>query len=335
LKKKAFTFTPDPNAVPQIHIAVAIDPNAVAVASVAVAIDPNAAAPVAAAPVAVAPVAEVAPVAVAPRPSVVPMRFLCIGCGSMGLSILHGLSRYKPENLELHAYNRSKSCYKYLEPKQVICHADIHDAVRQADFILLTLSPEVTLDILKDILPSIPKNTVIISAAAHVSLKSLMRTVQNRWPVVRILPNIPTSIGEGTFAICYDDPLLSAPQAGEISSLFENIGKVIPLPEKRFASFIAIFGAGPVYIFYCMEAIAEAAVHLGFDRPEANALSKRLFDSTSKFASKASQSPTTLREHVCSPAGINIQLIQHLDQHALKGYLVEAILKANELAQDG
>ncbi len=251
----------------------------------------------------------------------------CIGCGNMGGAILGGLSRLS--GVHLFGYNRTPSRLDALKDKGVIAVDTIPALAAQSDLLLIGVKPYLVEQALAEALPALRPETVILSIAAGVSLSDLKKAVQGRCPVVRVMPNTPALVNAGIFALALDDPALGQDGRQATVDLFSALGRVLVLPEGKFPAFTALIGCGPAYVFHFMDALAEAGVTLGFTRQEALELVAQLVLGSAKLAAQPGSHPAILREQVCSPAGVTIAAINHLDRTAVRGHLIDAVLAAH------
>ena len=65
----------------------------------------------------------------------------------------------------------------------------------------------------------------------------------------------------------------------------------------------AISGSGPAYLFFVVEAMIEAGVHLGLPRDTATELVVQTMLGSAKLLRETGEHPTVLRERVTSPGG--------------------------------
>lgn len=247
--------------------------------------------------------------------------FGCIGCGNMGSAILGGLESQK--NISLIGYDPSGNV------PCTACDSNI-ELARQADFILLAVKPDSVETVLEDIQPALTKDKVIISIAAGVSMETLKKHSGEKCPVIRCMPNTPAMVGEGIFAFCFEDPSLTEMQQTAVQTMFKQLGQVMVLPESKFNAFTAIAGCGPAYVLYFIEAVTEAAVSVGFHRNDATEMAINLFKGTTKLADESDHHISVLREMVCSPAGVTIAAVNHMDRTAIRGNIIDSIFKAQD-----
>ena len=73
--------------------------------------------------------------------------------------------------------------------------------------------------------------------------------------------------------------------------------------EKLVAMATAVSGTGPTYVFLVMEALIDAAVHLGFPRHMAHDLVIETLEGSTLFAKQSGMHPAELRNMVTSPGG--------------------------------
>ncbi len=255
----------------------------------------------------------------------------CIGCGNMGGALLGGLSQLP--GIRLFGYNRTPSRLTPLTAKGIVAVDTIPDVAAQADMLIIGVKPYLVEQTLAAALPSLRPETVVLSIAAGVSLADLQKSVQGKCPVVRVMPNTPALVNAGIFALVLDDPALSQADNQAVIDLFSVLGQVMVLPESKFPAFTALIGCGPAYVFHFMDALTEAGVTLGFTRQEALQLVAQLVLGSAMLAAQPGNHPAILREQVCSPAGVTIAAMNHLDRTAVRGHLIDAILAAYAKAE--
>nr|WP_294513757.1 pyrroline-5-carboxylate reductase [uncultured Bilophila sp.] len=249
----------------------------------------------------------------------------CIGCGNMGGAIIGGLAGMP--GLRLFGYNRTPERLAPLVAKGVTAVPDIPGLVAACDIVIIGVKPYLVGGVIAEALPALKPETLLISIAAGVTLEDLREAVRGRCHVVRVMPNTPALVGAGIFGI-QEDPELPEAVFRTVLDLFGLLGSTIVLPEKKFNAFMALVGCGPAYVFHFMDALAEAGVTMGFTRQEALDLVTGLVLGSAKLAALPGSHPAILREQVCSPAGVTIAAINHLDRTAVRGHLIDAVLAA-------
>jgi len=90
----------------------------------------------------------------------------------------------------------------------------------------------------------------------------------------------------------------------------------------------AIRYTGPAYVFLVMEALIDAAVHIGFPRHIAHDLVIETLEGSARFAKHSGDHPAVLRNAVTSPAGTSAAAIHELESGRLRTVLSEAVWAA-------
>jgi len=260
-------------------------------------------------------------------------RFGCIGCGNMGAAILRGLAGR--DDLELLGYDADQAKVQQLHGELGVTVAtSVHQMVEEADYLLVAVKPNQVRHLLEDCASRLRPSQVLLSIAAGVTLTQLKTWSSGVCPVVRVMPNTPAMVQQGVFAICLEDPTLKDAHKRFVMELFSGLGQAHELGEKSFDAFTAIVGSGPAYVFYVMEALVEAGVTLGMQRPQATEMVKGLFSGSAALASESEFHLSVLREMVTSPAGTTIAGTNVLDALGVRSALVEAVKEACERSRE-
>ena len=109
-----------------------------------------------------------------------------------------------------------------------------------------------------------------------------------------------------------------------------STGRVIQVPERQQDAVTAISGSGPAYLFFVVEAMIEAGVHLGLPRTTATELVVQTVVGSAKLLRETGEHPAILREQVTSPGGTTAAAVRELEDHKVRA----AFLTAMEAARD-
>jgi len=145
---------------------------------------------------------------------------------------------------------------------------------------------------------------------------------------VRSMPNTPARIGRGV-TVWYATPETTSEQRAQASALLGALGTELGVDdEKLVAMATAVSGTGPTYVFLVMEALIDAAVHLGFPRQLAHDLVIDTLDGSTVFAKQSGKHPAELRNMVTSPGGTSAAALHELESGRLRTVLSEAVWAA-------
>lgn len=250
-----------------------------------------------------------------------------IGVGNMGKAIINGLASLS--DIELHGVDPNKDNLELMAQScRLIQHESPASLAQACDYIVLAVKPQHAESVVKEITSYLDEDKCFISICAGIPLAQFKQWIEERCPVVRVMPNTPALVAEGVSAICLDDTVLTEEMRRFVPHLFEGIGQAHILPEKQFDAFTGVIGSGPAYVFYFMEAMIESGVALGLTRTQADEMVKGLFFGSAKLARESDFSVSQLREMVTSPGGTTIKALMHFDRQAIRGDIIDGVFES-------
>ncbi len=205
--------------------------------------------------------------------------------------------------------------------------SDNVDAVEGADIVLLGIKPQMLTRVGREIGPRLQRGQVVLSVLAGATTKALIGTLGHN-QVIRAMPNTPARLGKGV-TVWYATPETSPEQREQAAHLLGALGVQIEVDdEKMVAMATAVSGTGPTYVFLVMEALIDAAVHLGFPRHVAHDLVVETLEGSALFAKQSAMHPAELRNMVTSPGGTSAAALHELESGRLRTVLSEAVWAA-------
>ncbi|HEX3207244.1 MAG TPA: pyrroline-5-carboxylate reductase [Propionibacteriaceae bacterium] len=252
-----------------------------------------------------------------------------LGAGVMGETVLSGLLRAGWHADQIVATDRRLERQRELTARYGIKMLENTEAVAEAETVILVVKPQDMSDLLSEIAESIKPGTLVVSLAAGVDTTFIESRLPEGVAVVRVMPNTPAQVDEGMAAI---SPGLHSTQdhLDRVTEILSATGRVITVPERYQDAVTAISGTGPAYLFFVVEAMIEAGVHLGLPRDTATELVVQTMLGSAKLLRETGEHPTVLRERVTSPGGTTAAAVRQLEDHKVRA----AFLRAMEAARD-
>ena len=200
-------------------------------------------------------------------------------------------------------------------------------AVRKADIVVLSVKPQVLSAVYTDLKGAFRPSTLVVSIAAGVSVTSIAAGLKHK-SIVRTMPNTPAQVGEG-MSVWTATEAVSDRQREQAGTLLEALGKQLYVRDEEFLDkATAVSGSGPAYVFMLIEALIDAAVHLGWSRSEAREMVIQTVRGSAIFAERSTLHPAEMRNMVTSPGGTTADAIYQLDKGAFRTVLSKAVLAA-------
>jgi pyrroline-5-carboxylate reductase len=142
---------------------------------------------------------------------------------------------------------------------------ELRRAVDQAHLLIIAVRPDGIGKLLNTI-GRIERSITAISLAAGVPLAKLRARLGPPVGWARAMPSPVCRSGRGLTAVTFESAV-SPGVRREVKQLFERVGQVLEIPERKFDAFTVTYSSGHGY--YALAALAGAAQKVGLDRKTA------------------------------------------------------------------
>jgi pyrroline-5-carboxylate reductase len=252
-----------------------------------------------------------------------------IGTGVMAESMIAGLIRGQlvtPDQV-IASHPRTERREQLARDHRIRVTSSNVEAVTGADVVVLAVKPQMLARVGREVGPCLAPGQLVLSVIAGATTAALEGFLGHR-ELVRSMPNTPAQIGRG-MTVWYATPETTPDQRAQAKALLSSLGSEIEVDdEKLVAMATAVSGTGPTYVFLVMEALIDAAVHLGFPRHVAHDLVVETLEGSTLFAKQSGSHPAFLRNMVTSPGGTSAAALHELESGRLRTVLSEAVWAA-------
>ncbi|TQS73405.1 pyrroline-5-carboxylate reductase [Rhodobacteraceae bacterium] len=247
-----------------------------------------------------------------------------LGCGKMGSAMLSGWLNGGLSADAVHVIDPNPSAW--LKSTGVHLNGDLPHAPA---VVLIAVKPQMMGEALPSLRAMGEGQTLFISVAAGITIRTYTELLGEKTPVVRAMPNTPAAIGRGITAIC-GNPSTTADDLDVADGLLQAIGQVVRIDDEgQMDAVTAVSGSGPAYVFHMIEALANAGAAQGLPADLAMRLAKATVGGAGQLAEDAEEDPGTLRSNVTSPGGTTAAALEVLmDPQSGFPALLERAVKA-------
>ena len=256
-----------------------------------------------------------------------------LGAGVMGETVLSGLIRAGWDADRIVATDRRPERQRELTERYRITMLENTEAAAEADTVIVVVKPQDMAELLDEIAPVLRPGTLIVSLAAGVDTAFMESRLGEGIPVVRVMPNTPALVDEGMFAIS-GGTHSEQKDLDHVTEILASTGRVVTVPERYQDAVTAVSGTGPAYLFFVVEAMIEAGVHMGLPRDVATELVVQTMLGSAKMIRETGEHPTVLRERVTSPGGTTAAAVKVLEDHKVRAAFLGAIEAARDRSRD-
>jgi pyrroline-5-carboxylate reductase len=259
------------------------------------------------------------------------MKIAFIGGGNMGEAMLSAiLARKLSQPQAISVSDISQPRRQYLEQKYGVAVTDDNRlAIKRADVVVLAIKPQNLAEVVAGLNGQLKPAQLVLSIVAGARIDTLCRGLDHNC-VVRAMPNTPAQIGEG-ITVWAATAEVTEQQKGWAGSILGAMGKEIYVDDEKYLDMAtAVSGSGPAYVFLFVEALVDAARHIGLPRDMAQELVLETLLGSGHFLQKSGKQPLELRRMVTSPGGTTAEALRQLE----KGKFTELVKRAVKAAYD-
>ena len=252
------------------------------------------------------------------------MKYGFLGCGNMGGAIARALSK-KTKNI---AVSDRSGKAKQLAQELGVAYSDNASIASSCDRIFLAVKPHMMKDMLLPLQDTLAKRKpLLITMAAGLEIRQIEEFAGTHLPVIRIMPNTPTSVGKGVIPYCANDLVAEDMKVDWLEDM-EMCGLLDPLEERLMDVASALSGSGPAYLYLMLEAMADGGVACGLPRAKALDYAAMTMAGAAEIYLSTHTHPGALKDAVCSPGGSTIAGVRVLEERGFRGAAMDCVCAA-------
>ncbi len=252
-----------------------------------------------------------------------------IGGGAMAGAMIGGLlNSHAVESKAITASDPHADRIQDLEKRfGVATTGDNLKAARNAEIVILSVKPQMLRFVFRDLCGKLGKDALVLSIIAGARIESMTQGLKHG-AIVRSMPNTPAQVAEG-MTVWTSNAAVTAAQREQAQTILKAFGKELYVADEAFLDMAtAISGSGPSYVFLFMEALIDAAVHLGFSREDARTLVTQTVRGSAIYAEHSPSHPAEMRNLVTSPGGTSAHALYQLEKGGFRTLLSKAVWAA-------
>jgi pyrroline-5-carboxylate reductase len=193
--------------------------------------------------------------------------------------------------------------------------------------LMLGVKPQMLGDVAPG-LQAVTTGAMLVSILAGTTTATLAAKFPKARAVLRVMPNLPVSIGKGVVglhgALCDEDRAAA-------NTLMAPLGLVEWIAdEAHFDAVTALSGSGPAFVYRFIDALARGGAALGLPADQAARLALATVEGAGLLAAGSAVSPAELAERVASKGGSTRKGLDVFDADDALVRLAAAALEAAE-----
>ena len=260
-----------------------------------------------------------------------------IGGGNMAEALIKGIVAsgiYEPENVLVSDIRADR--LEFLADIYGVTVAESNSQLAaQAGTVVLSVKPQMMIEVLEGVKDAIGSNKLVISIAAGITVANIA-AVLGEVAIIRVMPNTPALIGQGASALYANER--AKPSLEKALSVFSSVGKAVVVDDEDLIDAVtAVSGSGPAYFFLLMEEMINAGVELGLSEAVAKDLVLQTAKGAGLLAVEADdrgEGPAELRRKVTSPGGTTEAAIKVFTEGKISELVSAALTRARDRGRE-
>jgi pyrroline-5-carboxylate reductase len=262
------------------------------------------------------------------------MRLAFIGGGMMGEAIIAGtLAREVSDAGSISVCEIVDARRKLLSSTYgVSVTDDPANAADGADTVVLAVKPQEFGGAASKLAGGLKPDQTVMSIMAGVRIETIGDQLRHG-AIVRAIPNTAAAVGE-SMTVWTATGAVSDKARESVKTLLGVLGKELYVDSEKYVDMAtAVSSSGPAYVFLVMEAMIDAAVHIGLRREVAIPMVLQTLVGSARYAEESGRHPAELRNQVTSPGGTTTEGLAVLEESGLRAAFTHAIEAAYLKAQ--
>ena len=257
-----------------------------------------------------------------------------IGGGNLGTAIARGFKKASvPFQGELVVTRRRVNLIQHLEKEGIRVSDDNVKAAEGADIVFLAVKPFQLEEILKEIVPALSDNCILISLAAGMDATKVSLMAGGRSGIFRAMPNTAISIGESM--TCVSAYKTTEAQDRVVREMFEGMGKVQFIPEELMASATVLASCGIAFALRFIRAATQGGIEIGFGSDLALNIASQTVKGAAELIISGESHPEFEIDKVTTPRGITISGLNEMEHRGFSSSLIKGLMVSYQKIEHG
>ena len=255
-----------------------------------------------------------------------------VGGGNMANALIGGLIRHGAPASAIHVVEPFAATAQALHAQHgVNVQGLADDRLKDCALVVWAVKPQVFKEAALLTAAYVPQ-ALHLSVAAGITSDSIAQWLHSE-RVVRAMPNTPALVGLGQTGL-YARSAVSPAEKTAVTDMMGLMGQSLWVDQEDLLDAVtALSGSGPAYVFYVLEAMVDAGVHMGLTPAQAHQLAVGTFVGASELARSSSETPAVLRERVTSKGGTTFAALSVMQEKGLQSIFLQAMQAAQERAK--
>lgn len=201
------------------------------------------------------------------------------------------------------------------------------DLASNAEYIFIGVKPMDVKGVLIEIAPILKQRQdhfVVVSMATGIKLNALKEYLGFDTKIIRIMPNLPVSIGQGVTSFVGNE-FVDDDDLKELVQLLDQSGITMELEESQMDIASCISGCSPAYIYLFADGLIQAGMKNGLSYEDAKRMSCQALIGSGSVLLHSEKTADVLASEICTPGGTTIEGVKVLKEKGIENIVVDTV----------
>lgn len=255
-----------------------------------------------------------------------------LGGGNIGSAIANGLlssGLYDPHNISI--TRRKTEHLASFAQKGLLTGSDNPAMVRNADIIIIAVTPQQLNDLLNEIKDAVDASRhLVISIVSGASIKQIRQQLGKPVQIIRAMPNTAIAIRESMTCLSTDS---SDPETLEISKrIFDAVGLSVVIDESLMVPATALCACGIAFFLRAIRAASQGGIEIGFHAEDALLMAAQTAKGAASLLTTLESHPEREVDKVTTPMGCTISGLNQMEHYGFSSAMIRGIVTSAEKA---
>ena len=252
-----------------------------------------------------------------------------IGCGNMGGALAVAAAQGNPGMRIAVCDALAEKAEALAGQFENIAVVPMEELAAESRYVFIGVKPQMLEALFAALAPLLPDDTTLVSMAAGTAIAKIEALAGKPLPVIRIMPNIPVSVGKGVILHAHN-ARVSEDSLRFFTQAMSGAGLLDAIPEEKIDAASTISGCGPAFAYLFIEALADGGVACGLPRDKAQTYAAAMLAGSAEHVLLSGKHPGALKDAVCSPGGTTIAGVRALEEKSFRAAAMDAVIAAYE-----
>jgi len=262
------------------------------------------------------------------------MKLGFIGGGHMAEGIIAGVitAGYSPNDIYVSTLEKERRAF--LNSKYKI-NTELNNIslTEKCDIIFIAVKPNDVQVVCNDIKGYLWHDKIVVSVAAGKTVNYIVALLDGYANVVRIMPNLPVSVANGSIAFFALDDVKSK-WLKFLKDLLKSVALVVEFKNEKDINVATVMsGSAPAYFVMLADAMIQVGVDAGLEYKQAKDLVLATMQGSGTWAIKSDIEPASLWPKVVTKGGVTFAGIEVFEKKKLKDIFAEGLNAAIKKAE--